>query len=99
MKQGDEAGFAFFIRKGSVSVEYSTTIDTSSTCEQIVRRNERDLIGELSLFSKIRSSSVIAITPVECARISHSVLLQLVTSTPALALSLLAIVMKKAQEK
>jgi CRP-like cAMP-binding protein len=98
MHQGDEAGFAFLIRKGSVQIEHLNLAEQSFTNRESITRSAGDLVGELSLFSKVRSASIRAIAPVECVRISHTVLLQVVTNTPAVALSLLAIVMKKAQE-
>jgi CRP-like cAMP-binding protein len=52
----------------------------------------------LSLFQKTRSASVLADETCQCARISHAVLLQIVTSRPALALALLAATMDKVRE-
>jgi CRP-like cAMP-binding protein len=97
MKQGEKAGYALFIRRGTVSIQRQTTNANSSIVNELAVRSEGDLIGELSLFSNERSASVVATSPSECARITHGALLQLISTNSLVALSLLASVMEKAQ--
>jgi CRP-like cAMP-binding protein len=98
IKQGEHAGFAFLIRHGNVLILRQTKIGDPVSVKEIAARNKNDLIGELSLFNNVRSASALASTPVECARISHGTLLQQVSTNSAIALSLLALVMQKAQD-
>jgi CRP-like cAMP-binding protein len=65
---------------------------------RVADRGSGELIGDLSLFRKTRSASVVAISPCECARIPHAVLIQIVTSRPTLALALLAATMEKVRQ-
>jgi CRP-like cAMP-binding protein len=84
------------ILKGEVAIDitYQHTFET----KRVARRGVGELIGELSLFQKIRSATVIAIEPCECALIPHAVLLQIITAQHSLALALLAATMEKARE-
>jgi CRP-like cAMP-binding protein len=97
MRQGEKAGFALLIRSGTVSIQRQAPSSITQNINEIAVRSEGDLIGELSLFNNQRSASVIATSPVECARISHGALLQQISTNSAVALSLLASVMEKAQ--
>jgi CRP/FNR family transcriptional regulator, cyclic AMP receptor protein len=94
-QQGEVGSFCYVILKGTVAV---TSERAEGPSIRVATRGAGELIGELSLFQKTRSASVIADEPCECARISHAVLLQIVTSRPALALALLAATMDKVRE-
>jgi CRP-like cAMP-binding protein len=99
MKQGEQAGFAFLIHRGTVSIQREMpSKDASSKPRVLAKRSIGDLVGELSMFSNVRSASVLASTAVEAKRISHGLLLQLISNNPTLSLSLLATVMRKAQD-
>jgi CRP-like cAMP-binding protein len=95
MRQGAEGTFCYVLLRGSVAVEIERA---NGTKLQVATRGVGELIGELSLFQKTRSATVTAITPCECARIPHAVLIQIVTSRPTLALALLAATMEKVRE-
>jgi CRP-like cAMP-binding protein len=96
MLQGEAGSFSYVILKGAVSV-HLRNVHTNTT-RQVAHRGEGELIGELSLFQKIRSATVIASGPCECAQIPHAVLLQIITTRHSLALALLAATMDKARE-
>jgi CRP-like cAMP-binding protein len=95
MRQGQEGTFCYVILKGSVGVDLEPT---SGARVRVATRSSGELIGELSLFQKTRSASVVAQSDCECARIPHAALLQIVTSRPPLALALLAATMEKVRE-
>jgi CRP/FNR family transcriptional regulator, cyclic AMP receptor protein len=94
MQKGEAGGFCYVILGGSVRVQLGST-ETST--QRSVIRGEGEMIGELSLFQKTRSATVMALTACECARIPHAALLQLFTTQPALGLALLAATMSKAR--
>jgi CRP/FNR family transcriptional regulator, cyclic AMP receptor protein len=96
MKQGDEGGFCFIVQSGSVAIEFERA---DGLKEQIASRGIGELIGELSLFQKLRSATVIAITDCRCARVSHAALLTLITAQPTVALALLSASMRKVRER
>ena len=95
MRQGEEGGFCYVILKGRVGIDLERT---AGDTVRVAERSAGELIGELSLFQKTRSASVVAISPCECARIPHAALLQIVTCRPPLALALLAATMEKVRE-
>jgi CRP-like cAMP-binding protein len=96
MRQGEAGTFSYVILKGIVGIEvFNPAINTSM---RVIRRSVGELIGELSLFRKTRSATVIAEGPCECALIPHAVLLQIITTRQPLALALLAATMDKARE-
>ncbi len=94
MSQGEAGSFCFVIIKGSVRIEFD---QAEGFPKRSLFRGEGEMIGELSLFQKTRSSSVIAETACECARIPHAALLQMFTTQPPLGLALLAATMAKAR--
>ncbi len=96
MRQGDEGTFSYVILKGEVAIDVTTP--HTFEAKRVARRSAGELIGELSLFQKIRSATVIALEPCECALIPHAVLLQIITAQHSLALALLAATMEKARE-
>jgi CRP-like cAMP-binding protein len=95
MRQGEEGAFCYVILKGSVAIELERS---KGKAFRVAVRSAGELIGELSLFRKTRSANVVAQSPCECARISHAVLLQIVSSRPPLTLALLAATMEKVRD-
>lgn len=95
MRQGEGGSFCYVILKGSVGVDVE---QGSNGSVRLATRGSGELIGELSLFQKSRSATVVAQSDCECARIPHAALLQIVTSRPTLALALLAATMEKVRE-
>jgi CRP/FNR family transcriptional regulator, cyclic AMP receptor protein len=95
MRQGDEGSFCYVVLKGQVGIDLERT---RGDTVRVAERSAGELIGELSLFQKTRSASVVALSKCECARIPHAALLQIVTSRPPLALALLAATMEKVRE-
>jgi CRP/FNR family transcriptional regulator, cyclic AMP receptor protein len=94
MLKGEKGNFCYVILRGSANVEVA---GVDGLAASLIRRGEGELIGELSLFQKTRSATVVAETACECARIPHAVLLQIMTTQPPLALALLAATMSKAR--
>jgi CRP-like cAMP-binding protein len=96
IRQNEIGAFSYIILKGIVAIHVTNT--QTQITKQVAQRGEGELIGELSLFKKIRSATVIASGPCECALIPHAVLLQIITTRHSLALALLAATMDKARE-
>ncbi len=95
LRQGEDGSFCYVILRGSVGVDLERA---SRDPVRVATRSSGELIGELSLFQKTRSATVVAQSECECARIPHAALLQIVTSRPPLALALLAATMEKVRE-
>jgi CRP-like cAMP-binding protein len=96
MRQGEVGAFSYVILKGAVNIHLTDA--RTNTTRQVAHRGEGELIGELSLFKKTRSATVLASGPCECALIPHAVLLQIITTRHSLSLALLAMTMDKARE-
>jgi CRP/FNR family transcriptional regulator, cyclic AMP receptor protein len=96
MRQGEEGAFCYVILRGEVAIDVTNPQTMAKT--RVAIRGAGELIGELSLFQKTRSATVIALEVCECALIPHAVLLQIITAQHSLALALLAATMEKARE-
>jgi CRP-like cAMP-binding protein len=95
MRQGDDANFAYFLNIGQVDIQIS---DPTGEAVHVASRFAGELVGELSLFNRKRSASVIAEVDCECVRVPHAALLHGVATNPAIAIALLAMTMDKAKE-
>ena len=93
---GDAASTCLLLLEGAVSIETSPLND--GTGQLIAMRYAGEVVGEMSLFTKIRSARVVAIEPVRALEFKHQVLMLVAQENPSLSLALLALSYEKTRE-
>ena len=86
---GEPAGTCLFLMVGKVTIE--TEANKAGLRLEIATRSAGDLIGEMSLFTKVRSARVVATRAVEATEYNHADIIEHAKSTPDFAMSLLTL--------
>lgn len=86
---GEPAATCLFLLAGKVVIETAPSKDGLRL--EIATRTAGDLIGEMSLFTKVRSARVLATREVRAAEYKHTDIIEHAKLTPDFALALLAL--------